>query len=201
MQNVIIEVSKTEKVAGKNQRTKVGEVAITVPVLDDMLPVLAGAKITGQEDGLPVYDDDRANYIQSAVLAYVKAGARNKLIPGTATLKDGLSIPTDWEGLTAEGERGGNGAALKLYAEAKAHFADYVATLGKNEKTSNLLISLFGNKTALALQPAATKAKVKAYIEGFADYLDPEALERMQRPIESVLETCDSGSDELDGLE
>jgi len=200
MKNVIIEVSKTDSVAGKKQRVKVGEVAITVPTIEDVLEFVGSAKVTGEEDGLPVYSDDRANFLQSAILAYVKAGARNKLIPGTATVKDGLKIPTNWEELCAEAERGGNGQALKIYAEAKAAFADWISKQGKSQATQNLLISLFNNKQALIMQAPDMKAKVKPYFEEFANSLDEETLERLQRPIEAVLEGCEATVASADDL-
>lgn len=198
MKSSIIEVSKTvEAGPNKRQRVKVGEVAIVVPTIEDVLEFVGAAKVTGEEDGLPVYSDDRANWLQSAILSYVKAAARNKLEPGTATVKDGLKIATNWEELTAEAERGGNGAGLKLYAEVKALFADWASKQGKSQAAVNTLVGLFNNKQALALATADTKAKVKPYYEAFAASLSEEDLEKYSRPLESILETCDSAA-ELD---
>lgn len=190
MKNVVIKVSK--KIGGKY--VEQGQVAITVPVLEDLAEFVVGSKavVTGEEDGLPVYASDEANWVQSAVLAYVKANARNKLQPGTAELKPGLSIPTDWAGLVAEGERGGNGAALKLYAEVKSAFSDWAETLGKSAATIKVMTSYFNSKVALELATADHKAKLKGYVEQFAESLDEETLERYQNPIEKVLETCDT---------
>lgn len=190
MENIIIAVSK--KVGGKYE--KQGEVPIVVPVLTDIAAVVAGAKVTGVEDGLPTYESDIANWVQSAMLAYVKANARNKLKPGTAEVKDGLKIPTNWEELCAEGERGGNGAALQLAREVKEAFATWANTLGKSAATVKVMVSYFSNKTALELATADHKGKLKAYVEQFATSLDEETLERYQRPIESILEVCDSAT-------
>lgn len=186
MKNVIIPVSK--KVNGKYEQQ--GEVAITVPTIEDILKFVAAAKVTGDEDGLPVYDADEANWVQSAMLAYVKATTRNKLVPGTAQVKPGLVIPTDWAGLCAEGERGGNGAALQLAREVKEAFGKWAATLGKSQATTATLVSYFSNKTALQLASDDHKAKIKGYVEQFAESLDEATLERYQRPIENVLETA-----------
>lgn len=190
MRNVIIEVSK--KINSKY--VKQGEVAITVPVLEDIAGFVIGekAKVTEEEGGLPVYASDEANWVQSAILAYVKSNARNKLQSGTADLKPGLSIPTNWAELCAEGERGGNGAALKLYAEVKTAFADWAATLGKSASTVKVMVGYFNSKVALELATAEHKAKLRAYVEQFAEQLDEATLERYQSPIERVLETCDS---------
>lgn len=193
MKNVIIDVSKKDEKTKKY--VKQGEVVITVPTLEDIL-TFAAAKVTGEEDGLPVYDKEEANWLQAAMLSYVKANARNKLISGTAQVKEGLKIPTNWEELCAEGERGGNGAALAALRDSKAAFAAWVATQGKSESASNTLITLFGNKAALSLQSAANKEKMKGYIESFAEALSEADLERYTRPIEALVAACDSVTDE-----
>lgn len=193
MQSIQMEVSK--KVNGKF--SKQGEVTITVPVLQDVLAFVAspikkdektGAEI--MEDGLPVYEDDKANWLQSAMLAAIKAQARNKLVSGTATLKDNNTIPTDWEGILAEGVRGG-GEALAIAREAKTAFAEWMAKQGKSEAATNAVVGLFSNRQALSLQSATNKGKVKAYVESFAESLDEAALERITKPVEAVLAACE----------
>lgn len=186
MKSIVMPVSK--KINGKYE--KQGEVAIVVPMLEDILPHVAGAKVTGEEDGLPVYDNDPANYVMSAILAYVKMNARNKLKPGTAELKDGQKIPTNWDELCAEGERGGNGAALQLAREVREAFARWVSTLGKSAAAQAVICGYFNNKTALQLADATNKGKMSAYIEQFAASLDEETLERYARPLENISEAA-----------
>lgn len=189
MQNVIMAVSK--KVNGKYE--KQGEVAITVPILEDIAAIVAGAKVKEKdEEGLPVYEDDKANYVQSALLAYVKMNARNKLKPGTAELKDGQKIPTNWEELCAEGERGGNGAALALARELKDEFGKWVNTLGKSAAAVTVITQYFNNKAALQLATQENKAKMRGYIEQFAESMSEEQLERFERPLASILESANS---------
>jgi len=193
MQKITIDVSK--KVNGKF--AKQGEVEITVPILTDVLEFVAspvkkdekGAEIF--EDGLPVYESDKANWLQGAMLAAIKAQARNKLVSGTATLKDGLSIPTDWEGILAEGTRGG-GEALAIAREAKAAFAEWMGKQGKSEAATATVVTLFSNKQALALQSEVNKGKVKSYVESFAESLDAALQERFEKPIMSVIDTCEA---------
>lgn len=186
MKQVQIDVSK--KVNGKF--AKQGEVTITVPVLTDVLEFIA-SPVTGEEDGLPVYESDKANWLQGAILAAIKAQARNKLVSGTATLKEGLSIPTDWEGILAEGVRGG-GEALAIAREAKAAFAEWMGKQGKSEAATATVVTLFSNKQALALQSAVNKAKVKAYVENFGGSLDDASLERFAKPIDAVIAACEA---------
>lgn len=190
MKHYIMSVGK--KIAGKH--VKQGEVALTVPVLEDIAGFVAGAKITAEEDGLPVYDTDEANFVMSALLASVKASARNKLQPGTADLKPGLSIPTNWAELCAEGERGGNGQALQLAREVKDAFNTWANSLGKSETVVKVMVSYFSNRTALELATADHKAKLKAYVEQFAESLDEPTLEKYSGNIEKVIETCDTGA-------
>lgn len=186
MKSIVMPVSK--KINGKYVQQ--GEVAIVVPILEDIASHVAGAKITGEEDGLPVYDNDPANYVMSAILAYVKMNARNKLVSGTATLKPGAKIPTNWEELCAEGERGGNGAALQLAREVREAFAKWVASIGKSAAAQAVITGYFNNKTALQLADSGNKAKMAAYIEQFAAQLDEETLERYARPLENISEAC-----------
>lgn len=190
MKTITIDVSK--KVNGKF--AKQGEVNIVVPTLEDAAAFVNGYEITGEEDGLPVYKSEEANWIQGAILAMVKAQARNKLVSGTATLKDGLSIATDWAGLIAEGVRGG-GEALAIAREAKAAFAEWMGKQGKSEAATATVVTLFSNRQALALQSDANKAKIKVYVESFFESLDEAAGERFMKPVQAVLDTCEASTE------
>lgn len=185
---VKIDVSKKEN----GKFNKVGEQTIYVPLLADILqfvtsPIKKDEKGNEvMEEGIPVYESDEANYVQGALLASVKAQVRNRMIPGTATLKDGQKIPTTWAELCAEGVRDGSGLALAR--EFKATFADWVKTQGLSEAASNTLVTLVSNKSALALQNEGVKAKVAARLGAFAESLSPEALEKFMRPLEAATE-------------
>ena len=191
MKSVILPISKTEN----KERVKVGEVAIVIPTLDDIVAHVAGAKVKEDQDGLPLYDNDVANWVQSAMEAAAKAAARNKLKPGTAELRDGLKIATNWEEFCAESERGGNGAALALLREVKDMFSKYVATLGKSENVQKVIVTLFSSKTSLAAATDDTKGKMKKYVEDFAQTLSPEDMERFERPLDNILTECENTVD------
>lgn len=187
---ITIEVNK--KVNGKYE--KVGDQIIHVPTLHSVFPELKvavdkdGKEVV--EDGLPVYEKDEANYIQGAILAAVKAQARNKLVPGTATLKPGNAIATDWPALMAEGERVGNPEALAAIREAKADFAAWAATLGKSAAAQATLNTLFGNRQALSLQSEDNKAKMSKYVEDFAGSLEAAKLERYMKYLATLEDAC-----------
>jgi hypothetical protein len=194
---VKIDVSKKEN--GKH--AKVGEQTIFVPTLKDIIPFVTseikkdekGAEV--YEDGLPVYESDQANWLQGSILAMVKAQARNKMVPGTANLKDGQKIAETWEELTAEGVRDGSGLALAR--EFKAAFAEWVSKQGLSEGAANTLITLVSNRAALTLQQQSTKDKVKARLEAFADSLDAEKVEKFMRPLEAATNACEATEDAL----
>lgn len=200
---VSIEVSKREN----GKFAKVGNVNIFVPVIpQDILPIIASAEIEKNEkgedvyqDGIPVFKDKRANWIQDAILAAVKMQARNKLESGTATLKSGAKIAEDWDELTAEGTRG-PGAANALAKEFRETFSAWVAKQGLSEKASATLVQFVSNKAALSLQPQANKDKVKARLDAFAESLSSEDMEKFMKPLESIMEACEESADAMDEL-
>src|SRR5688572_21744745 len=64
------------------------------------------------EDGVPVYADPKADWLQSAIAERVKQMARNRFKPKSTELRDGATLPEDFDTLTAETAR--TGEALKL---------------------------------------------------------------------------------------
>ena len=188
-------------VTSLNQATKkresVGAVLIYVPTLDE-LGIKADQAIDGEkkplvdDEGLPVYAEDKFNYAQGAIYAAVKAQARNKLEAGTATLKAGASIATDWAMLTAEASREGSGLALIAYREAKNLFTAWVNSLSKSAQAKTMIVSLFSSKNALLAQDADNKGKMKAYITEFASSLSADVLAKYERPLTQVLALCDT---------
>lgn len=190
-----IEVNK--KVAGKY--AKVGDVDIFCPTLESagFAPEVATDKEGNAviEDGLPVYKEAAHNWILGAMLAQVKAQARNKLVSGTASLKEGSTIAADWEALTAEGERGGNGDALAAVREVKADFLAFAKALGKSQKAVETLTTLFGSKNSLALQSPENKAKMATYVADFAETLDEVKLARYMKYLEGINAACETSSE------
>jgi hypothetical protein len=191
-QKVSMEISKSAEKKG-DKRVPVGTVEILVPVLKDIAAIVAGASIKkddkGQEifeDGLPVYEDEKADWIQSAILSQIKAQARNKLVPGTVTLKPDQKIPETWEELCAEGTRG-PGAGLKLLQDFRKAFQEWIAKQGLSEAATKTLVTFVSNRSALECQTATTKAKVAARLNAFAESLSEEDMERFLRPLENAI--------------
>lgn len=193
-QITLLPMSMEISVKKDSKHVKVGDVSY-------MLPLLSAFGLTHEqatddkgaalfEDGIPVYKDEAANWLQSAVAAYIKVQVRNRIDNKTAKPKAGCSIPLTMQEILAVSERAGNGAALQVITQAKKDFAAWVASLGKSEKAQALLNTLFGNKNSLAVQDAANKAKMVGYLSDFAESLDADKLAAYQRYIETLLTIC-----------
>lgn len=174
--------------------------------IDIPVPTLAAFGITAEQaknedgslqfvDGLPVYADDKMDWIFGAAVAQTKVQARNKLVNSTADLKEGQKIAENFEELTAEGERKGNAEALKLAKEVQQAFAAFMGTLGKKAETVAFAANLFKNRDALASQPAGMKEKMKAYLDSFLEQLSAEDATRYARPLLKVEEACSGALD------
>ncbi len=189
MQNFTMVVSKKEG----GEYVKVGEVAIFYPLLSEM--GLAVEPKETDKEGFPVYEDSKVQYVFDAVLAAVKAQARNKLVSGTATLKPGLTIAETVEQLLESGGR--SGEALANRREFLAAFKAWVPTLGKSKGFSDQLISLASNAEALAVIEAAKREKFSGYLISFAETLNSEQAAKFGATMTKLNEACtqDSESD------
>ncbi len=195
MNKFTMEVSKKEVVGGKNEYVKQGEVTIFYPLLAEM-----GIQIEPKEtdkEGFPVYADEKVQFVFDATLAAVKAMARNKLVSGTATLKEGASIAETVEQLLESG--GNKGEALAAVREMLAAFKAFLATTGKKEAVQAAVYDLARNKAGLALQSAEKKQKFSVYLTDFAATLNAEQSTRFARALMSLNESCESG-DPLDDM-
>jgi hypothetical protein len=182
-----ITVSKKNAATGKHE--PVGKVDIGVPLLK-AFGFDAEIESIG-EDALPVYKDEKADWLFSAVVAAVKAKARNALVSGTAELKPEASIAMDFEALLAEGKRGGGAEALAVVRDLKAKMSFWIASVQKKSAgTCAFIQGLFANRQALSLQSEANRTKMVGYINDFAGWLaeeDLELLEKGQKYLDSLL--------------
>lgn len=182
------------------KREVIGAVAVFYPTLTEIAAAIGASKQAiddkGQskvdDEGMPIYDTNAANWIQTAINNAVKMAARNKLEPQSVNCKDGLKIAENMDELTAESTGGNNGEGLAILREAKEAFTKYVATLGKTPDTAALLVTLFSNRQSLTTQAAGVKEKMRGYVEQFSVTLSDEQAERFTRPIEAVIKGCDT---------
>lgn len=185
-----MEISKrVAKQGEKGENIKVGEITYFVPDLESFnLDKLELDSI--DDDGLPTYKDSRHNWLYGAVLAATKSNVRNKLVTGTASFKDGQTAPFDFDTLTAEGERGGSGEALKRIAELKRIWGAYVDGLKKSAAASKMLKGFFASADNLALQPQENKDKFLAYVTTFIGEQPADFLVANQKYLDNLLSAC-----------
>ena len=191
MQNYTMEVSKKENGA----YAKVGEITVYYPLLSELGLSVEPAKT--DEEGFPIYSDEKVQYVFDAVLAAVKAQARNRLVSGTATLKPGLTIASTVEELLESG--GNKGDALAAVREFLAAFKAWLPKTGKSEKVQAAVYELARNKASVALQSDNKKARFAVYLSGFAETLNAEQVARFSRPLLALNEATEAG-DALDDM-
>ena len=186
-----MEVSKKENGAYVKQ----GEITVFYPLLSELGLDVEPTK--NDEDGFPIYSDEKVQYVFDAVLAAVKAQARNRLVSGTATLKPGLTIASTVEELLESG--GNKGDALAAVREFLAAFKAWLPKTGKSEKVQSAVYELARNKASVALQSDDKKAKFSVYLSGFAETLNAEQVARFSRPLLALNEATEAG-DALDDM-
>ncbi len=196
MRNYTMEVSKKEEVNGVTQYVKQGEIKVFYPTLSAFFPEVKEVK--DDEEGFPLYSaegDSPLDWLFGAALAAVKAQARNKLLPGTATLKPGQTIAETLEALIQAGVRGG-GEALAIRREMLQAFASYVSTLGKASNVQAAINQYASSAQALQIQPQKVKDSMTKYLTGFAESLTAEQAARFEAPLSKLVEAC--AGDEVD---
>ena len=191
MQSYKMEVSKKENGAYVKQ----GDIEIFYPLLSELGIDVEPTK--DDEEGFPIYSDEKVQYVFDAVLAAVKAQARNRLVSGTATLKPGLTIASTVEELLESG--GNKGDALAAVREFLAAFKAWLPKTGKSEKVQAAVYELARNKASVALQSDDKKQKFAVYLSGFAETLTAEQVARFSRPLLALSEACEAG-DALDDM-
>lgn len=182
MQSYKMEVSKKED----GKYTRVGEVEVFYPLLSELgLSVEPSGK---DESGFPTYSDEKVQYTFDAVLAAVKANARNKLVSGTATLKEGNKIAETVEELLATSDR--NGEALKARREFIVAFRNWMPTIGKSAVVAAGFAEIADKRAGIVYQSDARKAALIQLLTDFAAALDAEKLATWQRFIVAIVEDC-----------
>lgn len=194
-----LQVTKTNPQTKK--REPVGSVAMVIPSLLALIPsadqVKDNDKPVYNDDGLPVFTDERYNWLQEAITAKAKAQVRNKLESGSINLVSGAVIPTSWAEFTAEG--GGNTAQhLAVIREAKALFAKWVTSLGKSAQAVAMITGAFNSPSTLVTSDAGYKAKIVGYLEDFIDSISPEDFAKYEKYITKVTEAASSEVTEAD---
>ena len=191
MKSITMEVSKKENGA----YVKVGDVEVFYPLLNEL-----GINIeaTGEDDkGFATYEDERVQYVYDAVVAAVKASARNKLVSGTVELKDGNKIAETIEELLAAGERSGAALALRreFFADLKAFMPTSAVCAGKSQAFVAGLFDLIQNVKGICNQSPARKNLINEVIAGLIGSLTAEKLAKYERTLAQIAEQVEAVSE------
>ncbi len=187
MKSFKMEVNKKEN----NAYVKKGEVEVFYPLLAEMGVAIEPEKM--DEEGFPIYADEKVQYVFDAVLAAVKASARNRLVSGTVELKEGNKIAETIEELLATGDR--NGVALAMRREFFAALKDYLPSLGKSQAYCAQLYDIISNVKGISAQSAARKTLVNEVVSGFAAKLEAPKLEAYTRILLQINEQIEAVSE------
>lgn len=215
--NKTVETGKLDKNGKKEkERIQVGYSEVPYPSLADFGITAEQAKDKeGKpevgEDGIPIYAEDRFDWLQQAVASAVASKVRNYFVQGIKTLPSkenktnvmvpdsGKMLPVDFETLTAESAR--SGEALKLRREAKAAFEAYLQKNNKPAAVVQALGELFFN-SARVLGSASQKyvAALGMHTEAWTKTLSDEQTARFAPKLMELNESLNAAieKEELD---
>lgn len=223
--NKTVETGKLDKKGKKEkERVQVGSAVVPYPSLADFGIVAVQAKDEkGQDmfgtDGVPVYADDKFDWLQTAIVDKVSAKVRNYYVSGVnavkvdySTVKDGKlptlldmvvdsgkRLPTDFDILTEEGKR--SGEALAIRREARNDFEAYLGSINKSQAVIQALGELFFNSSRVL--GSASQKYVEAlgqHTQAWTEKLDEAKTARFAPKIVELQESINAAleSSELD---
>jgi len=140
-------------------------------------------------NAMPVYSDEKVQFVFEATWAAVKAMARNRLESGTANLKDGLKIAETVEELLEAGG-GRSGEALAARREFFASFKTYLGTLGKAAAWVAGMSDIVSNVKNIPYQSQARKESIKSLMEGYVSQASAESVAKYEKTIQQVLDNA-----------
>lgn len=184
MKSYQMKVSKKEN----GEYVTVGQVEVFYPLLSEL--GLASEPSSFDDEGFPVYADERIQYVFDAVLASVKATARNRLVSGTANLKPDNTIADSVEALLATGERSGEALANRRdYFKA---FKEFLTTLGKSAAYVAGMFDIASNVKNLPYQSEGRKNAVRDLVASHAATLTAEQIGKWERTMLQVTEATNA---------
>lgn len=163
-------IGATTGPVGARKRVDVGTVEYFLPTLD-----LFGldAPTSFNEDGNPVYGDEKLDWLQSAVTFKVQSAVRNlaKASEDLKSIELVRPIPSSLEELMEGGQGSSYFEVKKL---ALALFTAWVAKLDSSPEGKARLVRYFSNMDALTEAASAVKAKLAERINAFVASLTEE---------------------------
>lgn len=185
---------------GKKEYKEIAKVNMPFPTLADFGIVAVIAKddkgVEQYEDGVPVYDDEIQDWLQTAIVQQLKAQNRNKFVKGK--LKDGTKLPENFTEMVAVGER--SGEALKARYAAKTSFAAYLKAKNKKDNVVNLLSNLFIDANSIATAKDDFAEALSNHVVAWVSGLEETDKLRFARTIEKAVTAINERSTSLDDL-
>lgn len=192
-----MEVNKKVKKGNENVYEKIGTVSVPFPTLADIAEAAQIAPTGVDDEGVPTYGNQIADFLQATLLEAAKKTARNRLVNGTINLRAGASIPATLEALATPAVN--TGEALKALTELKKLFAAHVEKLeGLSANAKGSLQVLFGSKVALSLQPAEKRARFMTYVTDFVETLSDEQAAQYEGYLTSLADIVAAEDEEDD---
>lgn len=201
----VINETIEDPVTKKNKYSKVAELDMPIPVLEDF-GIEAKRKAVNKEDGIdengkdedgiPAYEDDKLDWLQFAIVQQLKAQNRNKV--DGKELKEGMKFPTNFEELTAVGER--SGEALKNRHLCKAAFAAYLKAKNKSDVVVKLLSDLFIDANSIQVARDDFASALEGHLKQWVPSLDEVNKGKFERTIEKAVEALNARQATLEGL-
>jgi len=192
------------------KRVDVDSVEVPYPTLHDIDAKLSlPDKFQEDEDGSkePLYDDERLQWAQDAILDAVKREARN--VTKVVEDKDSKSgykleftrpIPENFAQLCEEHKRQG-GEYLKIRHEAIADFGNWLTTLDKSQKAMDMAKKLFSDPAALDVSPVKTRETfLENYLSPYIEALSQDNRDRYDAVLTKVITSAESEQAEADNF-
>ena len=183
-------------------RVAIGNYSFYLPVLAEFgIQVEAKPVYEGEGDEKVIvgyeYEGNALNFLGKAVDAAVRAMARNKLVPKTATLRPGAKMPENFAEVITPSEGRGGSAVLAERHSLIAAWTSYVNGLQRPDNVKRLLILFVKTPDALLTQPEKIKEVTLGLITEFGQKLaEAGSLTEWQaNHLNLVAESCSESSE------
>lgn len=185
-------------------RQAIGSYSFYLPTLKEFgIDVEAKPVYEGEGDEKQLvgfeYEGNAHNYLGKAVEAAVRANARNKLLPKTATLRPGAKMPENFAEVITPSEGRGGSVVLAERQTLFGAWAAWVAKLERPESVRKLLVLFVKQPDALLTQPEKIKQTTEALITQFATEaaeagkLTEYQAEYLNKVVENCAEASEAG--------
>lgn len=183
-------------------RQAIGSYSFYLPTLKEFgIDVEAKPVYEGEGDDKKVvgfeYEGNALNFLGKSVDAAVRAMARNKLLPKSATLRPGTKMPENFVEVITPSEGRGGSVILVERAALFAAWTSYVQGLERPDNVKKLLVLFVKTPDALLTQPEKIKTVTQELVTDFAQKAaEAGALTEWQaNHLNLVVENCEESGE------